>query len=97
VLLFASLPEECGPLAAADGALAGGKSVALPASWRNQTYEVCAISRPRTDLQTDTSDSQPNRDCPIGFNRLDLILVPGVAFLTCRGGGWPRKGITTDC
>ena len=83
VLLFASLPEELDLWPLLTEALAAGKSVALPRfAAATGTYEACAIQDPERDLQAGHFGiREPKPDCArLPSNRLDLILVPGVAF-----------------
>jgi 5-formyltetrahydrofolate cyclo-ligase len=83
VLFFAPLPEELDvwPLLAV--ALSTAKRVALPRFVaKTKTYEVCQILDPRLDLQVGHFGiREPHSRCaPLASTRLDLILVPGVAF-----------------
>jgi 5-formyltetrahydrofolate cyclo-ligase len=83
VLFFAPLPEELDvwPLLAA--ALAAGKKVALPCFVaETRTYVACQIQNPETDLEVGHFGiREPGQQCSrLSSNRLDLILVPGVAF-----------------
>src|SRR2546423_255465 len=82
VLLFAPLAGEpdIWPLLAE--ALSAGKQVALPRfDLENQIYAACVIRNPADDLQSGQFGiREPNIYCPVlPLNRLDLILVPGVA------------------
>ena len=83
VLFFAPLPEELDVWPLLTEALAAGKRVALPrfvAEDRN--YEACQIQDPKSDLQTGHFGiREPASHCALlPSTRLDLILVPGVAF-----------------
>ena len=83
VLFFAPLPEELDVWPLLSEALAGGKSVALPRFVaETKSYEACAIQDPERDLQVGHFGiREPKRACArLPSNRLDLILVPGVAF-----------------
>lgn len=83
ILLFFPLPDEpdIGPLLGA--VLSAGKTLALPRYANSeQKYEAAAVK----DLGSDLVSGQfgirePGVSCPqIPLNRLDLVLVPGVAF-----------------
>lgn len=83
VLLFAPLPDEpdLWPLLAA--ALAEGKQVALPRRAAEASgYTAAAVADPARDLAPGAFGiREPAAHCPeIPLNRLDFILVPGVAF-----------------
>ena len=83
ILLFAPLPDEpdLWPLIAE--ALHAGKLVALPRfDPATKKYLVCQIRNPAEDLVSGQFGiREPNNYCPtLPLNRLDLILVPGVAF-----------------
>ncbi len=83
VLFFASLPEELDLWPLLQEALSAGKQVALPRFVpETKAYEVCPIQDPDRDLQTGYFGiREPNPRCSrLAANRLDLILVPGVAF-----------------
>jgi len=88
ILFFAPLPDEpdIWPLLA--DALAAGKTVALPAFVPvTNRYTVRQILDPVRDLIVGRFGiREPLPSCPeVPLNRLDLILVPGVAF-DARGG-----------
>ena len=83
ILFFAPLPGELDvwPLVAV--ALEAGKSVALPLFDRRlDHYTACLIQDPDTDLHIGHFGiREPNTYCArLTSERLDLILVPGVAF-----------------
>ncbi len=83
ILFFAPLPEELDvwPLLAA--ALSANKKVALPRFVaETRTYVACQIQNPETDLEVGHFGiREPGQQCSrLLSNRLDLILVPGVAF-----------------
>lgn len=83
VLFFAPLDDELDlwPLVAT--ALAAGKSVALPRfESASQSYGPCQISDPEQDLRAGRFGIlEPDRNCAeLPLNRLDFVLVPGVAF-----------------
>jgi len=83
VLFFAPLPAELDvwPLLAV--ALGVGKKVALPRFERGtRTYTACLIQNPETDLQVGHFGiREPGAHCScLASGRVDLILVPGVAF-----------------
>jgi 5-formyltetrahydrofolate cyclo-ligase len=83
ILFFAPLPGELDvwPLLAA--ALAAGKRASLPLFDRHQkNYTACIIENPDTDLHIGHFGiREPNTYCSrLASSRVDLILVPGVAF-----------------
>ena len=83
ILFFAPLPDELDiwPLVIAAGK--AGKVVALPRfESRTGSYVACQVSRLEKDLQTGRFGiREPAAHCAdLRLNRLDLILVPGVAF-----------------
>ena len=83
VLFFASLPEELDVWPLLTEALAAGKKVALPRFVaETRTYEACAIQNPEADLQVGHFGiREPGSRCArLPSSRLNLILVPGVAF-----------------
>lgn len=83
VLFFAPLPQELDVWPLLTKALSAGKKVALPRFVaETQTYEVCSIQNAESDLLVGHFGiREPNRHCArLGAGRLDLILVPGVAF-----------------
>lgn len=83
VLFFAPLPEELDLWPLLTDALSARKHVALPRFVAaTRTYEVCPIQDLDRDLQVGHFGiREPNGHCGrLSSNRLDLILVPGVAF-----------------
>ena len=83
VLFFAPLREELDIWALAEKALLSGKTVGLPRfEGKRNSYAACEIR----DLNTDLSPGrfgirEAGASCgELSLNRLDLILVPGVAF-----------------
>ena len=83
VLFFAPLPEELDVWPLLAGALAAGKQAALPRFVAaTRSYEACWI----LDLETDVQPGhfgirEPRSHCArVSAGKLDLILVPGVAF-----------------
>lgn len=83
ILFFASLAEEIDLWPLLAEALAAGKSVALPRFVaETRAYEARVVRDPARDLQLGHFGiREPNPHCaPLPSNRLDLILVPGVAF-----------------
>jgi len=83
VLLFASLPEELDLWPLLTEALADGKRVALPRFvTETKSYEACEIRDIERDLRAGHFGiREPGPDCArLSTTRLDLILVPGVAF-----------------
>jgi len=88
VLFFAPLPAEPDIWPLFEEALRSGKTVALPRfSSQTQSYAAGVVQNPQTDLQSGQFGiREPGLSCPeIPLNRLDLVLVPGVAF-DARGG-----------
>ena len=83
VLFFAPLPGELDVWPLLSEALSAAKRVALPRFVaETRTYEPCQILDPGLDLQVGQFGiREPRRHCaPLRSTRLDLILVPGVAF-----------------
>ena len=83
VLFFAPLPEELDVWPLLTEALSAGKRVALPRFVaENRTYEVCQIQDSESDLQAGHFGiREPASRCArLSSARLDLILVPGLAF-----------------
>lgn len=83
VLLFAPLPDELDILPLINAALAAGKSVSLPRYVaKTQSYIACQIENPAADLVVGAFGiREPAERCVISpLLRLDLALVPGVAF-----------------
>jgi 5-formyltetrahydrofolate cyclo-ligase len=88
VLLFAPLFEEPDIWPLLTEAIAAGKSIALPAFVPGTSvYTARQIIEPTRDLVLGRFGiREPAATCPeVALNRLDLALVPGVAFDT-RGG-----------
>jgi 5-formyltetrahydrofolate cyclo-ligase len=88
VLLFAPLPTEPDIWPLLKEALQSGKTVALPRfSPETQNYTACVMRDSQADLQSGQFGiREPGFSCPeIAWNRLDLVLVPSVAF-DARGG-----------
>ena len=83
VLFFAPLPQELDVWPLLSEALSVGKRVALPRFVAEaRTYEACPIQDPALDLQIGQFGiREPISRCPrLSSDRLDLILVPGMAF-----------------
>ena len=83
VLFFAPLPEELDVWPLLTEALSAGKRVALPRFVaENRSYEACQIEDVKSDVQTGHFGiREPASRCArLRSTRLDLILVPGVAF-----------------
>ena len=77
------MPEELDVWPLLTEALAAGKQVALPRFVaETRTYEACLIRDPGADLQVGHFGiREPASHCArLPSSRLDLILVPGVAF-----------------
>jgi 5-formyltetrahydrofolate cyclo-ligase len=83
VLFFAPLPGELDVWPLLSEALSAAKRVALPRFVaESRSYEPGQILDPRLDLQVGHFGIREphNRCAPVPSTRLDLILVPGVAF-----------------
>ena len=91
ILFFAPMPAEPDIWPLLEEALLAGKTVALPRfSLETQSYIACVVQNPQTDLRSGQFRiREPGLSCPeFPLNRLDLVLVPGVAFQSdgCRLG-----------
>jgi 5-formyltetrahydrofolate cyclo-ligase len=83
LLFYAPLADEPDLWRLLEDSLANGKLVALPRFLPEQnTYVACHIIQVGSDLVAGKFGiCEPRESCPIiPLNRLDLILVPGVAF-----------------
>jgi 5-formyltetrahydrofolate cyclo-ligase len=83
VLLYSPLPHELDVQPLLHDALGAGKRVALPRfDPLHNSYVACRVLDLKEDLQTGRYGIREPRDhCPVvGLNRLDFVLVPGVAF-----------------
>lgn len=83
LLFFAPLADEPDIWPLLENALAAGRTVALPRFHPEQgAYVAGQISRMDSDLLAGRFGvREPRESCPIiPLNRLDLVLVPGVAF-----------------
>jgi len=83
ILFFAPMPDELDIWPSLPVALAAGKQVSLPRFVSDtNSYVACEIKIPDTDLTFGKFGiCEPTATCPqFPLNRLDLILVPGVAF-----------------
>jgi 5-formyltetrahydrofolate cyclo-ligase len=83
ILFYAPLPEEPDTWQLLLDALAAGKTVALPRFVaETNSYAACQIQEIARDIRTGQYGiREPQEFCvKISLNRLDLILVPGVAF-----------------
>lgn len=83
VLLFAPMPQELDVWPLLTEALSAGKNVALPRFVaETQTYEACSIQNAESDVRMGHFGiREPNHHrVRLAARRLDLILVPGVAF-----------------
>jgi 5-formyltetrahydrofolate cyclo-ligase len=83
VLMFAPLAGELDVWPLLSQAIEAGKSVALPLFDRRlRNYTACQIQNPDTDLHVGHFGiREPNTYCArLSSSRVDLILVPGVAF-----------------
>jgi len=83
VLFFASLPDELDLWPLLEEALAAGKTAALPRYHpADKNYVACRVQNLRSEITPgEFGIREPAARCPeIPLSRLDLILVPGVAF-----------------
>jgi len=83
VLFFAPMPDETDVWPLLEETAAAGKNTALPRfDSADQTYVACRIQNPRSEIAIGQFGiREPKRCCAeIALGRLDLILVPGVAF-----------------
>jgi 5-formyltetrahydrofolate cyclo-ligase len=83
VLFFAPLPDEPDVWPLLEETASGKRIAALSRyDLADQTYVACRIQNPRTDIALGQFGiREPKGRCAeIGLGRLDLILVPGVAF-----------------
>jgi 5-formyltetrahydrofolate cyclo-ligase len=83
ILFYASLPDEPDVWQLLLGALAAGKTAALPRFVReHQKYVACRINDVGRDIcEGRFGIREPRADCAeIPLNQLDFVLVPGVAF-----------------
>jgi 5-formyltetrahydrofolate cyclo-ligase len=83
VLLFAPMADEVDIWPLADIALQGGKLLALPRyNATAKDFEISQVRNLGLDIRTGYRGiREPSVDCPVfEGKRLDLILVPGVAF-----------------
>ena len=83
ILFFAPLPDELDIWPSIADALRAGRQVFLPQFVANtNSYVACHVRTAETDLKLGQFGiREPIESCPqIPLNRLDLILVPGVAF-----------------
>jgi 5-formyltetrahydrofolate cyclo-ligase len=83
ILFFAPLADELDIWPSLPIALKAGKQVFLPRFLSGtNSYAACAVKIPDSDLALGKFGiREPSETCPqIPVNRLDLLLVPGVAF-----------------
>jgi 5-formyltetrahydrofolate cyclo-ligase len=83
ILFFAPMPDELDIWPSLPVALAAGKHVYLPRFLSHtNSYAACHVKIPDTDLTLGQFGiREPSESCPqISLNRLDFVLVPGVAF-----------------
>ena len=83
VLFFSPLPDELDLWPLLEDALAGGKIAALPRfNPAAKSYIACRVQNLRSEIVTgEFGIREPAARCAgIPLDRLDLILVPGVAF-----------------
>jgi 5-formyltetrahydrofolate cyclo-ligase len=83
VLIYSPLPDELDVLPLLREALLAGKKVALPRfDAVGNSYLACQVLNLNEDLRTGHYGiREPHDNCPVvQLNRLDFVLVPGVAF-----------------
>ncbi len=105
VLLYSPLPDELDILPLMQNALQAGKNVALPRFDPAQNrYLACHVLNFDDDLRTGHYGiREPREHCPVvPLNRLDFVLVPGVAFAMDgrrlgRGEGVYDRLLTAVC
>jgi 5-formyltetrahydrofolate cyclo-ligase len=88
ILFYAPLPSEINIWPLVSKALAGGKIVLLPRfNVRERDYEACQINNLKRDLTPGKFGIwEPAPGCAwFPLNRLDLTLVPGIAFNAIGG------------
>ena len=88
ILSFAPLPAEPDIWPLLEEAWLAGKTVALPRfASQKRSYVACVVQNPGADLASGQFGiREPGDSCPeFPLNRLDFVLVPGVAF-DARGG-----------
>jgi len=83
VLFFAPLPDEADVWPLLEETVAAGKIVTLPRfDPADQSYAACRVQNPRSEIAIGQFGiREPKPGCAeMVLSRLDLILVPGVAF-----------------
>jgi len=83
VLLYAPMPSELDIWRLAETALADGKEVALPRfDLKTKRYGAAQIKHPFQDIKAGRFDiREPAEHCAaVDLGKLDLVLVPGLAF-----------------
>jgi 5-formyltetrahydrofolate cyclo-ligase len=105
ILFFAPLPDEPDIWPLLESALADRRFIALPRyDSREQEFRAARITNPATDIANGRFGiREPSATCPEApLNRLDLVLVPGVAFDTRgwrlgRGKGFYDRLLSQVC
>jgi 5-formyltetrahydrofolate cyclo-ligase len=83
ILFFAPMPDELDIWPSLPAALNSGKRVFLPRfDSPTNSYAACEVKSPDTDIKIGQFGiREPSESCPqFPLNRLDFVLVPGVAF-----------------